>query len=482
MADDIRRDSVEQTVRRYEQYRSEQHIQAVTDILDGSDDRHRTRALQLLADGEVAPLNISPIFPTVVSLLTDPDPDVRNAAREVIAKLAESCADRERPVPGLSDLLSHENSQIRRDALYGANVAGESRPRVLRDEIPILVDLLSDSKAENRHLAAVVLSHAADAYPDVVAESSEDLIDRIETDDALVKGGAARAIARLSEHRPLAVVDAIPTVHSEIEADLTETGPLVEILGNVAREAPASVLDATPELVDVASTSGTNVTQSADSSSTRVARQNERRLERGATRAKAIEALVEIAKYEPEVVASHAEEVAPLVTADVPAVRESTLELLSVLGTEHPRTVDTVVPHLIDHLVDAPSDSERERVHRILIECSDGAPALFAAGVRRRLDLLVDVLSDDDPGLRGAAAGFLSFVAEHDPGAVADLEETMIRLLDDPSLVVRGNAALVLGVCGSSKAKEAVEGLDPDEQYVADAVERARERLDEVSE
>ena len=481
MADDVRQDEdpVEQTIRTFERYQSEQHTLAVIDILDDVDDQRRTRALQLLADGEVTPSSVTPILPAVVSLTTDPDPDVRNAVRELIAKLADSCAEHGRPIPDLSTLLTHDDDEIRRDALHAASVVGERRPSVLRNEIADLADLLSDRNAEIRHLAAVVLGHAAKTHPDEVSEASETLVDLLETDDALVKGGAARALASLSEDRPGDVADAVPAVCSEINADIVDTGPLVETLANVARELPSRVRKATPALVDVASMPATDILKTVDRSSAEIARENERRLEQGTTRARAIAALESVAEHDADAVARYADKVAPLVTADVPGVRERSLELLSALGTERPETIETVVPYLIDHLQEAPPDAERERTHGVLMELSDVALVRFARGTRRRFDTLVDMLSHDDAGLRGAAAGFLSYVAEHDPDAVASLDEMMIHLLNDDSSVVRGNAALVLGVCGSDDAREALAALDPDEPFVATAVERALDRLDD---
>lgn len=478
MIDATREIRIAETFRAFEDEQTDQRKQDILDILEDDDEQVQTAALQMLTGYAEKPGYAESLLPSIVARTTDPEPKVRNAAGEVMSRLAKVCIDEDRPIAGLEDLLTHDADDARRDALHGVKMAGERHPGVLADHLPTLTDRLSDPDAEIRCTAALVLGYVAEVRPDEVADVTPVLVDRLKTDDILVKNAVVQALANISTHRPRAVIDAIPALRSELDADVIDPGPMIETLANVAEVAPGSICDVSGALVDVATGPTDREYQNGKTTSMEMVRENDRRLSHETTRANAVRALGSIGEYDPDMITPRVEAVTPLLSSDVPSIRESAIDLFRTLGTERPRTMETIVPALLEQLEEAPTEAEWGRTQKILIEFGDASPSEFARVLERTVEQVIELLSHDDSDVRGAAAGFLSYVAERDPTAVPATNETLIELLDDSDPVVRGNAALVLGTCGSDDARDALASLDPDEEFVDDAVEQALARLE----
>lgn len=477
MGSDGEQSRVDRAFQAYEDGRGEDARREVAELLAHEDATVREAALQRLAECAVDPAAVEPVLSTVVSRATDPEPRVRDAARTVFHRLAGACVERDESLPGLDELLAADDATVRRDALHAAKMAGERGPSALTSHASTFADLLSDDDLEIRHEAALVLEIVVDDSPAAVARVTPRLVDRLDDDDALVKDAVVRTLAAVSAHRPRVVVDAIRSVESELEAGVVDRDPMIELVANVADVAPWSVQDLTSELVDVATAPPEEVRHGDGTTLQTAARQNDRRLRRESTRADALRALSSIAGHDPDVVVPWTEAVASLLDADAPEVRTRTLTLLRTLGIERPRAMDAAVPALVEHVAEAPRADERTRAGELLVEFGDVSTPVFARTLERHVDEVLDLLSHEDAAVRATATGLLSFVAERDPSIVASNEETLIALLDDDPRV-RGNAALVLGLGGSEDARDALLSLDPEEEFVEEAVVRALARLE----
>lgn len=102
--------------------------------------------------------------------------------------------------------------------------------------------------------------------------------------------------------------------------------------------------------------------------------------------------------------------------------------------------------------------------------------ATFFRSDRSHYGLLPELLRDGRIAVRLGAAALVEDLAEHDPPGRPLAEEALLPLLDDPSPVLRGDAAYLLGFAGGERSLGPLDdlaGSETNEEVREAAVEAA---------
>jgi len=406
------------------------------------------------------------------------------------ADRAMELADRARENPGavdpeqLRELLDDDSSRARWYAIQALRTAASSGTVDLSTFVDQFVRELDGDESRVRGSAASALADVAARTPTAAVDAVDEMASLLETDEGLSRTTAADFFHQLAEAShdpdsdvgPEVVEPAISGLRSLLE-DSTQRGTAIQILGAVAdRYGDRIVADTETFLEAFGEQAGNGIEMNTRNVDNRGAKEKLRELndtaktrERG-IRIAAGEALVGIARADPDRLRSEIPRLAEYVDGPTTAVRSITLELFEVVGAEHPETVEPYLDDIGERLEDG--DGVRERAVLALTAVSQSNPEGVAGAVEPHHDALVDLLDHPVPTVRGAAVGLLSYLAEESPETVAP---GRIRpMLDDEHAYVRGNAVWTLGYLGDEAATERIRELvesdpDPDVRSAADA-------------
>lgn len=302
-----------------------------------------------------------------------------------------------------SEILPWEQDALRALKLVAYDRAGECRPVV-----PILQSLLKAEKITTPADALTILRLIGEEDPADIAPASDVIRQYLDSKNVAVRKEATRCIAMIAERFPEDAIDAVPLLATSIEDEAPGQRHAVYALNQLTSEYPEEVKPVSDRLSEVI----------LDDSLPDGMRLN------------ATAALGRISSEYPDTAVEIVDDVATLVDADNPKLRNNAIGLLADVAKIH---ADVVEPHV---------------------------------------DEIAVLLDTDDDFTRVNASGALSRVAADFPDSVEPYSETFIDLLSDDESLVRTNACWALGHLEVSAA------VDPLQERLQDDDGDVRKRAD----
>jgi hypothetical protein len=262
-------------------------------------------------------------------------------------------------------LLDRADDAPRGEALDALRQVAAARPSACTPALPVLRSLLEgDCTAPEDALATVEAIGSADAAD--IAPLARVVVPYLTAADADVRRQAAGCITKITEADPADAVDAVPAL-AALLSDRVGTHHAAHALSRIAESDPTAVKPAVPALADVV----------ADGS-----------LDTG-SRLSATAALGRVANRDPTVVLDLVDEVAALLEADDPKLRNNATGLLWELSRLH---ADRVEPHLdtVAGLLSADDDLTRVNASAVLARAAADLPERAGEHVDRVRPLLTD--------------------------------------------------------------------------------------------
>lgn len=383
--------------------------------------------LDLRSGGAVDPADVD-------ALLDSSDPTDKRAGLRALALTADDRSDDE--LPSLAPFLSDPNPDVRYNALQVAVELLRERAEPTVDTGAV-VDRLNDESDRVAEKALGVASVVAKRDVETAREATDDVVRFLDSERSEIRKLAVRFLVILVRERP-----GDPSV---------PLARLAEMLGETYEPLTFD---------DDHFTAALSHTQTRKDLVTHSHEERERHM---TLREFVAETLVVVAGERSDELRAHEATFRPYLTHGDPHVREQTLRVYTALGDRRPGVVLGVVDEVTACLDADHPDSLRAAAVKPLGLAASEAPDSVVPALLDRVGVLVGLLGDDDPHVRGSALGLLSLVADRDPAAVDRAEEEVVDLLDDEHAFVRGNAVWALGSLGSERAAAALRDRRADE-------------------
>jgi HEAT repeat protein len=306
----------------------------------------------------------------------------------------------------------------------------------------------------------------------------EIILSLIDDEDGEVSAIARSALTTAADKTPHALVPRVPQLIARLDETEVpaEEAAIAVVLGKIASESPDAVTTAVPTLLDRVS----NITeidteeeyQYVDEWDREAVQSQARQVQstRRFIRETAISTVAIVAESCPDAVIPAIERLKRVFNDDNPQVRIAANEALSHLAEPAPEAVESAVPQLATQLTDDPSNAVRVTAARTLAHVAEYAPQTVIDEVIGSVPELFSLLESENPAARSASIGILAYVAEESPETVRRETASIVELLSDDDPVVRGNAAWTLGYAGAATAREDLHRVSEDdpEEYVRD--------------
>lgn len=342
--------------------------------------------------------------------------------------------------------------------------------------IPDIAAALSSDCIDIQMTSSRVLATLSNEHPDAVRDAVPELAATVTDEEQIVRNYALLALAAVAREHPDAVRPVVAACGELLPTDIPHVrARVVEVLGAVAAENPGEVTPFLPELVMIAtddrttahgdfattnfaSSPGENIPQEV---STRMHKSQKAR--RGArtrdalTRETACRAVADMTTHDPKGLDDHLSEVFDTIASDsLVGQRTALLDALAAIAEHDPEVViDGANP--IGESLEATEypKLQRQAAHVLALGADADVDTIWGA-VEDRLPQLQRMLGADEPAVRAAAIGLLSYVAEHRPRKVAKAaDERLLDCIEDEYEPVRAGAVWCLRFL-----REEVDGAD----------------------
>jgi HEAT repeat protein len=338
---------------------------------------------------------VSVVKPPMDAFLPNTDDPVERAAA-----IADLAADNPFAVDvsRVLALLDREADAPQADALRALDEVASARPADCTPAVPILRSLLEGDCTDPERALSVLDAIGGWDARDIVPLTGV-IATYLTEADPDVRAAAAACLAEIVEEEPDETMDAVPALTMLLK-DRAATGHAAYTLSLLAEESPEAVKPAAPVLGEV-------VTDDSLGANSRLS---------------ATAALGRVVEEYPNAAVDIVDDVAALLDADSPKLRNNAVGLLGEVATVHG---DLVEPHV---------------------------------------DAIASVLSSDDEYTRINAVAALARVAEDYPDTVAEYTDDLLSLLTDDHHLVRENACWALGYVGDPAALEFLQEIAVDDE------------------
>lgn len=404
-----------------------------------------------------------------------------DAPRERAIELSEAA----RASPGdvdrsaVLELLAADDADARRYAIQAFRAADWPASE-LSAVVTRLESSLDDDDAMLRNSALQALTDVAARDVELVESVVEDPATLLEDESDLVQSSAVELLFFVAKADPDAVVDAVPNLIERFDPETLagRRGPLF-CLAAVARERPDPFVDHVDVFVDAFLTTGDEPTVDTGAIENPVDRErisdafSNAGKQRRTHRTVAGDVVVNVAQSSPAAVRHRLDDIAAVADDADPQIQGVVVDVFGALAVDHPEAVIDHLPTLAARLADPPS--VRRRAVQALAALSQSRPEPVVEAIEPYAAELVGALDAEEPTVRSAGAGLLSYLAERDPEAASPAREPARMLLDDDHAFVRGNAVWLLGAVGDASDRERLAELrdsdpDPDVREAATTV------------
>ncbi|WP_436912198.1 HEAT repeat domain-containing protein [Halosimplex marinum] len=362
----------------------------------------------------------------------------------------------------------------------------EADPSTVPDAVAALGSFAADH--EGATAARVAYASLVAAHPERVEGVAPELLEAVEGDDPDARDHAFHALESLAGTRPAELLpEAVPVLRAKLGAEsATERSAALAVTAELARQRPAAVAAAAPELLALATTerefdTGEEYFDELPDQLKSQLEEEKRRAIR--TRMVAALALVEVARADIEAGVAVVDPLVERLPDETNlTVREATYDLVWLIGQQRPAAVRSTVEPLAARLSAEDDTAIRGKVARALGILADEHDEAVAAAVASDASTLRDLLRAGEPVALGGAVGLLSYLAERRPEVVEPVAPRLRELAADGPTYVRGNAIWALSYVGSDAAAETLDDIaatDDDEDVRAIAAEASR-RLDDA--
>lgn len=278
--------------------------------------------------------------------------------------------------------------------------------------------------------------HALTALGRVIPERIEKVVsiqpiltDQLESDVLLTRFGALSCLAMIAEHDPesaLPVVDdVIPLLNLSSDGGILEEG--IRFVAAVAEEYPFAVRESASNLVGLLQ-------------------------EDPPEKQKLVQALVEIAKSEPEAVISEVPELITYISNEDAEQRVGAIAVLGYVTKETPEATEMTIPMMSD-LLEVSADRVRANAAGVFADLSEAYPEKFLSD----LDPIINLVGDNNEYAQQNATYVLAQIAEQYPREVEPATSVLIDSLEADSENTRISACQALGYAGATSAVEPLE-------------------------
>ncbi|GAA0529162.1 HEAT repeat domain-containing protein [Halorubrum aquaticum] len=356
--------------------------------------------------------------------VVDPPPslytgDAETPAEEAIGlrRLASTHPEEVR-ISSLLSLLDRKDGDLRQDenAVRALRQVATVRPADCTPAIPILQTLLAREDLFAQADVLATLREIGDSDPGAIAPLADELVPYLDSNIIPVQREATRCVATIAAESPDDAVDAVPALATIIEDEGDALPYAVYALSRISREYPEAVKP-------VAETLGEVILDDSLSDTVRL---------------NATAGLGRIVGEYPSIAVEIVDDVATLLNAENPQLRNNAIALIGDVAIVH---TDVVEPYT---------------------------------------DEISTLLTVDDTYTRINASGALSRVAEDFPDSVAHVIPTFIELLSDEDPRVRENACWALGYLAAQDATAPLEDRAHGDKN-ADVRTRASWALDQIN-
>lgn len=372
----------------------------------------------------------------------------------------------------IADVVAPLEDEIDRETGARAVLAlCEPGPDARSDVIEDLAGYLEKGSVAETPNAAFLLGVVAREYPDDARAAVPALAGALDGSTA-VPGNVLRTLAAIADAEPASVADALPAVGSHLT-----NGPLpvrraaLAVVASVADADPTLVEPAVPALVDVVADAASGpAVGDADLPGHVRGRLQDEAVDTERLQQRAASVLLAVAERDPGAVEGDLPTLrsvlAPGVTVN-PRLRGTVLELLETVADADASPVLALTAALVEVVrTEDRLPALQASAARTLAVLADAEFETVTDAAQPAIPTLGGLLDADDPDVRGAAAGLLSYLAERHPEPVGRQAEALIALLDDEHIHVRGSAVWALGYADAEGARDALRETataDPDE-------------------
>jgi len=296
-------------------------------------------------------------------------------------------------------------------------------------DIEELAGLVQAEESDARNHALTALGLVVSERGDDVASLVGLLADRTDHEDVLTQFGAVSCLAVLAEHDHDAVLpftgEVIKVLDPSADAGVLEEG--ISFVAAVAEDHPEYVRAAAPKLAALLSEDPPH----------------EKEL---------LGALVDVAREEPDAVASVASPLRTYVSDEQSQYRARGLAALGYATKESPEVAEASIPTLVE-LLEASSDPVRANAAGVLADLSSEYPDKLVGACEQ----LAPLATDEDANAQHNATYVLSQVAQQYPGAVEPAVNELIAALEADRSDTRFSACRALGYVGAESAIDPLE-------------------------
>jgi HEAT repeat protein len=330
------------------------------------------------------------------------DKDGNAYGRESVSESPDS--DGSVNISELVETIRTADGKERRIAMARLAKTVEKDPECGLDAIPVLTSELRTFEVELQAETLHILSMVAEEYPEQATPAVNEVISLLDVRaDSELNTDAIQIVAAIAEHKPDAVVDAVPTLATLLQADSPAEPTVLTALKRIADVYPDAVVPVTPDLI-------TYIEQGSDSN-----------------RIGAIAVLGTLSKDYPDIAEETIPTATELLDAENYMLRANATGLLADLADEYPAEVRSTVPHVIE-LLDDDDEKVRYNATSILARVAEHYPE----NVEPAVPSLIDALDEDFEYSRGNACWALGYV-----GADSALDALEERKQTDSSEEVR---------------------------------------------
>ncbi|MFD1511918.1 HEAT repeat domain-containing protein [Halomarina rubra] len=387
---------------------------------------------------------------------------------DVISRLRDNPGDADASAVELGiDALDGGAMKKQREAATGVAAVAEVNP----DHVVPFVDRLQQTASEDAVVESMVTSALADvaaAHPDQVRTAVPYLIGRVEGGDPMVRRNALRALARVASHAPTSVTPArqatLDALCDAAEHDDETRAHAAVVLRQLSEVVPEQLVEDTDRLLGVLrATSATEQPHLSNGPDADEELERERQdvlVHHASTGTALASTLVILATEVPARLTTSSDTIAAALSNADAGVGAHIAESLAILGAEDPTALCGQAETLAAVL-----DDERTRPHAAtaLAYLAEDNPEAVADAVVPHIDSLLAAVPRADSEERRAMVGLLAYVAEERPSAVRPGRDTVVDLLGDDDAGVRGQALWTLRFIGvdSLEPLRTIESEDP---------------------
>jgi HEAT repeat protein len=305
-----------------------------------------------------------------------------------------------------------------------------------RADIDELIELTHSAEEKARMHALTAMGRILSDRSDDIVPAIPVLVEKLDDDAILTRFGALSCLSLLAEDQPQSVRSVIDDVVSLLEPE-SDGGILEEsirFVSTVSKEYPEDVQHAAPALatlLDVDPPEKQNL----------------------------FEAIVNIAKSEPEAVAPVTPDLCEYVEAEDAEYRTTAIAGIGYTAKENPEVAETTIPTMIT-LLDADQDKLRTNAAGLLADLSEEYPEQITYDIAS----IIELVNDPDEQAQHNATYVLAQIAARYPEEVEPAVNPLIQALESGLDDTRLNACRALGYVGAEEATTSLKRIrDEDE-------------------